>query len=199
VRNRHRRPERLRAWLLSTGLLACFKGCEQDIGAKAAPPECQRGDPKKAGYKADPRPVRQLCECNQLCTASHSARSRAMAGTKRFREMPELSAPTLAVLAGLGFERATPVQEATIPLFASNKDVAVDAQTGSGKTLAFVIPVVEKLRRLDEPLKKHQVAPHWLALPFLLCAQAEMPGGTLHKGDLALSTADCRRCRWGLS
>jgi len=91
------------------------------------------------------------------------------------------------------------VQEATIPLFASNKDVAVDAQTGSGKTLAFVVPVVEKLRRLDEPLKKHQVAPHWLALPFLLCAQAEMPGGTLHKGDLALSTADCRRCRWGLS
>jgi len=122
-----------------------------------------------------------------------------MAGTKRFRDMPELSAPTLAVLAGLGFERATPVQEATIPLFASNKDVAVDAQTGSGKTLAFVVPVVEKLRRLDEPLKKHQVAPHWLALPFLLCAQAEMPGGTLHKGDLALSTADCRRCRWGLS
>lgn len=49
------------------------------------------------------------------------------------------------------------VQEATIPLFAGNKDVAVDAQTGSGKTLAFVIPVMEKLRRLDEPLKKHQV------------------------------------------
>lgn len=49
------------------------------------------------------------------------------------------------------------VQEATIPLFAGNKDVAVDAQTGSGKTLAFVIPVIEKLRRLDESLKKHQV------------------------------------------
>lgn len=37
------------------------------------------------------------------------------------------------------------------------QDVAVDACTGSGKTLAFVIPVVEKLRRLEEKLRKHQV------------------------------------------
>ncbi len=33
-----------------------------------------------------------------------------MAGTKYFKDMPEVSAPTLAVLAKLGFERATPVQ-----------------------------------------------------------------------------------------
>lgn len=53
---------------------------------------------------------------------------------------------------------ALPLQEATVPLFAGNKDVAVDAQTGSGKTLAFVLPVVERLRRLEEPLKKHQAS-----------------------------------------
>jgi ATP-dependent RNA helicase DDX55/SPB4 len=29
--------------------------------------------------------------------------------------------------------------------------------TGSGKTLSFLIPVIEKLRRLEEPLKKHHV------------------------------------------
>ena len=45
----------------------------------------------------------------------------------------------------------------TIPLFLGNKDVAVDACTGSGKTLAFTIPIVEMIRRLDEPLKKHHV------------------------------------------
>lgn len=33
----------------------------------------------------------------------------------------------------------------------------MEACTGSGKTLAFVIPIVEKLRRLEAPLKKHQV------------------------------------------
>ena len=52
---------------------------------------------------------------------------------------------------------ALPVQEATIPLFCGNKDVAVDACTGSGKTLAFVLPVVERLRRLEQPLKRNQV------------------------------------------
>jgi superfamily II DNA/RNA helicase len=49
------------------------------------------------------------------------------------------------------------LQEATIPLFARNKDVAVDACTGSGKTLAFILPVIERLRRLEEPLRPHQV------------------------------------------
>ena len=48
------------------------------------------------------------------------------------------------------------LQEVTIPLFLNNKDVAVDASTGSGKTLAFVVPMVEMLRRLGEPLKRAQ-------------------------------------------
>ncbi len=78
-----------------------------------------------------------------------------MAGCSLFSEIPEISA--LAVLSQQGFDRATPVQAATIPLFAGHKDVAVDACTGSDKTLAFVIPLIEKLRKLEEGLKKHQV------------------------------------------
>jgi ATP-dependent RNA helicase DDX55/SPB4 len=81
-----------------------------------------------------------------------------MAGT-RFSVFPGLSEESRSVLAAQGFTRATPVQEATIPLFSGHKDVAVDACTGSGKTLAFVLPVVEKMRRLEEPLKRHQVGP----------------------------------------
>eukprot|EP00889_Picochlorum_renovo_P007950 jgi/Picre1/34980/NNA_002445.t1 len=80
-----------------------------------------------------------------------------MASSKRFSELG-LTEETLNVIENvLGFERATPVQEATIPLFSGNKDVSVDACTGSGKTLAFVVPIIEKLRRLARPLKKHQV------------------------------------------
>lgn len=74
-----------------------------------------------------------------------------------FESMTTLSVPTLNVLKTLNFASPTPVQEAVIPVFCGNKDVAVDACTGSGKTLAFVIPVAEKLRKLDEPLSKHQV------------------------------------------
>ena len=32
------------------------------------------------------------------------------------------------------------------------------AVTGSGKTLAFLIPIIEKILRLDERTKKHHVA-----------------------------------------
>ena len=80
-----------------------------------------------------------------------------MAG-RPFSSFTELSQATKDILAAQGFERATPVQEATIPLFAGNKDVAVDACTGSGKTLSFVIPIIEKLRKLQHPLKRHQVS-----------------------------------------
>ena len=82
-----------------------------------------------------------------------------MGAPKQFSEVEGISPATLAVLSELGFHTATPVQEATIPLFCGHKDVAVDACTGSGKTLAFVIPVVEKLRKLEEPLKPNQACP----------------------------------------
>ncbi|KAI7845551.1 hypothetical protein COHA_000842 [Chlorella ohadii] len=68
-----------------------------------------------------------------------------------------LGTDLLAILDRQGLPAPTPVQEATIPLFCGNKDVAVDACTGSGKTLAFVLPLVERLRRLEQPLKKNQV------------------------------------------
>lgn len=77
--------------------------------------------------------------------------------SQRLRDFPELSTATIRVLDQLGFEFATPVQAATLPLFTGHKDVVVDACTGSGKTLAFVLPMVEKLRKLESPLKKHQV------------------------------------------
>lgn len=70
---------------------------------------------------------------------------------------PPLRAESLAVLKAQGFERATPVQAATIGLLAGNKDVAVEACTGSGKTLAFVLPLVEILARAETPFRKHSV------------------------------------------
>ena len=59
---------------------------------------------------------------------------------------PKLSDYTLKTLDNLKFDFMTPVQAATIPLFTTNKDVAVEACTGSGKTLAYLIPCFEILR-----------------------------------------------------
>jgi len=70
---------------------------------------------------------------------------------------PALSEWILEAISSMGFARMTPVQASTIPLFVGNKDVVVEAVTGSGKTLAFLIPVIEKLLRLEEPIKKHHI------------------------------------------
>ncbi|KAG9231059.1 ATP-dependent rRNA helicase spb4, partial [Amylocarpus encephaloides] len=70
---------------------------------------------------------------------------------------PSLAEWVLDAISAMGFAKMTPVQASTIPLFMGNKDVVVEAVTGSGKTLSFLIPVVEKLLRLEEPLKKHHV------------------------------------------
>lgn len=70
---------------------------------------------------------------------------------------PPLSEWVLDAVASMGFDRMTPVQASTIPLFMTHKDVVVEAVTGSGKTLAFLIPVIERLLRLEEPIKRHHV------------------------------------------
>ncbi|ORX33657.1 ATP-dependent rRNA helicase SPB4 [Kockovaella imperatae] len=71
---------------------------------------------------------------------------------------PELSPWILDVVEELGFERTTPVQSGVIPRAMKNQDCVVEAVTGSGKTLAFVIPVLERIFRREEPYKKGQVA-----------------------------------------
>ncbi|KAI8332817.1 P-loop containing nucleoside triphosphate hydrolase protein [Chlamydoabsidia padenii] len=68
-----------------------------------------------------------------------------------------LSDEILEQLSLMGFDTMTPVQAGAIPLFMKNKDVVVEAVTGSGKTLAFVIPIIEKLLRREDPLKNHEI------------------------------------------
>ncbi|NCO53247.1 MAG: DEAD/DEAH box helicase [Deltaproteobacteria bacterium] len=56
-----------------------------------------------------------------------------------------LPAVVLRGIAEAGFERLTPVQEESIPLALSAKDVAAQAQTGTGKTAAFLISLFTRL------------------------------------------------------
>ena len=46
----------------------------------------------------------------------------------------------------LGFLKPFPIQEQTIPVILSGKDLMGIAQTGSGKTACFVMPILEKLQ-----------------------------------------------------
>ncbi|KAJ1913887.1 ATP-dependent rRNA helicase spb4 [Mycoemilia scoparia] len=70
---------------------------------------------------------------------------------------PKLSPQILGTVSSMGFDRMTPVQASAIPLFLQNKDVVIEAVTGSGKTLSFVIPVLEILKRRQDPLKANEI------------------------------------------
>ncbi|MBS2211135.1 DEAD/DEAH box helicase [Carboxylicivirga mesophila] len=50
-------------------------------------------------------------------------------------------------LNAMRFEKATPVQEQTIPVIKDGKDLIACAQTGTGKTAAYLLPVLDKLVR----------------------------------------------------
>ena len=69
-----------------------------------------------------------------------------------FRELG-LSDRALAVMASLGFDSPTPIQEQSLPLMLDGHDVVGQAQTGTGKTLAFGLLIVE---RLDPSLRDVQ-------------------------------------------
>ncbi|KAF5122691.1 hypothetical protein DV113_002597 [Geotrichum candidum] len=69
---------------------------------------------------------------------------------------PALTSWVLESVESQGFTKMTPVQASVLPLFMGNKDVVVEAVTGSGKTLAFLIPIIERILRLDETLKSGQ-------------------------------------------
>lgn len=68
---------------------------------------------------------------------------------KLFSELG-LSPEILKAIDKLGFEQASPIQAAAIPVLLSGKDVVGQSQTGSGKTAAFAIPAIEKV----EPAKR---------------------------------------------
>src|SRR6516164_10883035 len=63
---------------------------------------------------------------------------------KLFSELG-LSAELLQAVDKLGFEQASPIQAAAIPVLLTGKDIVGQSQTGSGKTAAFGIPAVEKV------------------------------------------------------
>src|SRR5437868_14873248 len=63
---------------------------------------------------------------------------------KLFSELG-ISAELLKAIDKLGFEQASPIQAAAIPVLMSGKDVVGQSMTGSGKTVAFAVPAIEKV------------------------------------------------------
>ncbi len=58
-----------------------------------------------------------------------------------------------------GFEEATPIQAATIPLVLAGKDVIGQAQTGTGKTAAFGLPLLQHIDFSDRSVQALVISP----------------------------------------
>src|ERR1700744_5677789 len=55
----------------------------------------------------------------------------------------KLIEPLLRAVANEGYTTPTPIQEQSIPIILSRKDLLGCAQTGTGKTAAFAIPLLQ--------------------------------------------------------
>ncbi|HLB32673.1 MAG: hypothetical protein A3F67_06095 [Verrucomicrobia bacterium RIFCSPHIGHO2_12_FULL_41_10] len=64
---------------------------------------------------------------------------------KRTFEALGVSPEIIKAVAQLGFEEASPIQAAAIPVLMTGVDVVGQSQTGSGKTAAYAIPAIEKV------------------------------------------------------
>ncbi len=56
-----------------------------------------------------------------------------------------LSAAALKAVEKLGYEEASPIQTASIPILMTGRDLVGQSQTGSGKTAAFVLPALDRI------------------------------------------------------
>ncbi|MBC7447875.1 MAG: DEAD/DEAH box helicase, partial [Hymenobacteraceae bacterium] len=65
-----------------------------------------------------------------------------------------LSEELLRAVQEMGFEEASPIQSAAIPVILAGRDVVGQAQTGTGKTAAFGLPA---LQAIDMNLRAPQV------------------------------------------
>lgn len=76
----------------------------------------------------------------------------------KFSEL-NLKPELLKAIKRAGFEEATPIQEKTIPLVLSGKDVIGQAQTGTGKTAAFGLPILQTLDKKQEGIQALIIEP----------------------------------------
>jgi len=64
-----------------------------------------------------------------------------------------LSPEILKAVDKMGFEEASPIQTAVIPLLLQGRDVVGQSATGSGKTAAFAIPAIERVVSSDRSVQ----------------------------------------------
>ncbi len=92
--------------------------------------------------------------------------------------------PLVHALKKDGLTVPTPIQEATIPLLLSGRDVIGQAQTGTGKTLAFLLPIFERIQVKEAATQAIVVTPT-RELAIQIAAEAKKLAGSVGATILA--------------
>ena len=77
---------------------------------------------------------------------------------RAWKECTSLPQEILRAIAQVGYEKASPIQMASIPIGLLKRDVIGIAETGSGKTCAFVVPMLAHIMQL--PKMTDEIAAH---------------------------------------
>ena len=76
-----------------------------------------------------------------------------------------------------GWEKPSPIQEASIPIAQSGRDILARAKNGTGKTGAYTIPILDQI----DPSKDYIQGNYFFVNPFDL---AHLPAATCHSMTL---------------
>ncbi|KAL7750727.1 ATP-dependent RNA helicase dbp4 [Sorochytrium milnesiophthora] len=106
---------------------------------------------KQVVHRPNARKVRRQTEAEQIRSLNERTKDvDALVAEKAesFSQLP-ISSKTLEALDKAGFVQLTDIQRDAVPRALCGRDVLGAAKTGSGKTLAFIIPILERLYRVD--------------------------------------------------
>ncbi|HXW60919.1 MAG TPA: DEAD/DEAH box helicase, partial [Myxococcota bacterium] len=95
-----------------------------------------------------------------------------------------LSEGMLKTLKQVGFEKATPIQERSIPELLKGRDLLGQAQTGTGKTAAFAVPIIEAIEEFGKEIRALVVCPT-RELCLQVCDEIKRLSG--HKNGIAVA------------
>ena len=105
--------------------------------------------PKNNGSSSRPKKQSSIVDTNQLIKRATSTEEVVYEANRSFEDMP-IDGKLKRNLAKKGFVKPSQIQDESLDLLKSGRNLIGIANTGTGKTAAFLIPIIERLLKQRE-------------------------------------------------